>query len=523
MAETKFQPSAVRKETYSNGLENQLLELKSSEQLKTFRQLRSEAQKHTWNPVYHFYAPDGRINDPNGLCFWRGRYHLFYQAYPPKDPRQHWGHAVSTDMVHWIDLPLAIYPDQEYAVFSGTTLVEEDRVIAMYHGRWVGNMIAYASDDLLLNWEKEEANPVIPSLPGQNERQGRPYSIFDPFLWKEDTGYYALSGTLYGDMEQRGRCHRNRMVEHLFHSQNLKQWAYMGELAPGGFPQIPLGNDGACPYFLPLGNRHVLFTFSHATGAYVTLGDYDPVTHRFTPDLTHKFNFGPVGCSSYQAPCAMSDGNGGIWFILNTKDADSHLERQGAMSLMYHLTLDEQGELRMCPVSAIDSLHGRHGHTDRTRLESRKPVVFREHGKALDIQCELERGSARAFLLSVFQSQDGREHTDIVLHMPPEHTPETAYVTVDTLHASLSEEIQSRIPESTALTLHPDEKIHLRVLLDHCMLEVFVNDRVVLMQSVYPVLEDSDGISLTAIGGNGTLEYADIWEMNSIYSPDATI
>jgi len=62
------------------------------------------------------------LNDPNGLCFWQGRWHLFYQAYPPDefpDPRdinkrrQHWGHAVSDDMVHWRDLPYAIYPGRE--------------------------------------------------------------------------------------------------------------------------------------------------------------------------------------------------------------------------------------------------------------------------------------------------------------------------------------------------------------------------------------------------------------------------
>jgi hypothetical protein len=44
-------------------------------------------------PIYHYVNPEGTLNDPNGLCFWQGRWHLFYQAYPPEDPRQHWGHA----------------------------------------------------------------------------------------------------------------------------------------------------------------------------------------------------------------------------------------------------------------------------------------------------------------------------------------------------------------------------------------------------------------------------------------------
>ena len=108
----------------------------------------------THRPRFHFTHKEMWMNDPNGLCFWQGRWHLFYQGYPPEDPRQHWGHAVSDDLIHWQDLPYAIYPHPEFQCFSGSTLVEEERVIAIYHGTRVGNMVAIASDPLLLNWEK---------------------------------------------------------------------------------------------------------------------------------------------------------------------------------------------------------------------------------------------------------------------------------------------------------------------------------------------------------------------------------
>lgn len=108
-------------------------------------------------PNYHFVSPENRLNDSNGLSYWRGKWHLFYQAYPPEDPRQ-WGHAVSDDLIHWRDLPYATYPNPERAVFSGTTLVEENRVIAMYHGTRIGNMVATSSDPLLLNWRISDSN-----------------------------------------------------------------------------------------------------------------------------------------------------------------------------------------------------------------------------------------------------------------------------------------------------------------------------------------------------------------------------
>jgi len=108
----------------------------------------------------------------------------FFQAYPLEDTRQHWGHAVSDDLVHWEDLPLAIYPGIESCCFSDSTLVEEGRVIAMYHGTSAGSMIAISNDPLLLNWEKISGCPVIPEI--ETDEDGRPYRVYDPCIWKED-------------------------------------------------------------------------------------------------------------------------------------------------------------------------------------------------------------------------------------------------------------------------------------------------------------------------------------------------
>ena len=514
-----FLPSLIPVERFPGQTEAAQREaLKQSPQMAAFATYRKRAKDDPWNPAYHYYSPDGKINDPNGLCFWRGRWHLFYQVFPREDPRPHWGHMVSEDLVHWEDLPLALYPDEgEYAPYSGGTLVEEDRVIAMYHGRWAGNSIAFASDPLLLNWEKSPANPVIPILPDYATNQGRPYAVFDPFLWKEGDDYFSLSGVLYGDHEKRGRDYRNQMVEHLFHSQDLEHWTYMGELAPGGFPQMPLGNDGACPYFLPLGNRYVLFMFSHETGPYAFLGDYDKITHRFTPDRLHRFNFGPVGDSSYQAPCAAVDGQGGVYLILNIKDGDRTLEREGAMSLVYHVTLGEDGQLRIRPVEGVKSLRGAETEVRDLMLTAFSEQYLPVRGRSLDIALQLRRGSAHTVRIRLLRSVDGREHTDVLLHMPCVRRPNIAFLTVDITDASRSGAVQSRIPESTQFHLEDDEPLDVRILLDRCMLEVFVNDRVVLMQMMYPTLADSDGITVEALGGDAELSEARIWQMGSIY------
>jgi len=127
--------SKVPRYRFSSTLAEQLRELESNPMLARFAESRKRLSVDPHRPAYHFVSPESSLNDPNGLCFWQGRWHLFYQGYPPEDPRQHWGHAVSDDLVHWRDLPYAIYPTPEHACYSGATLVEDDRVIAMYHGR----------------------------------------------------------------------------------------------------------------------------------------------------------------------------------------------------------------------------------------------------------------------------------------------------------------------------------------------------------------------------------------------------
>ena len=92
-------------------LAEQEAELAANPLLQRLHAARQGYADDPHRPIYHYVNPESTLNDPNGLCFWQGRWHLFYQAYPPEDPRQHWGHAVSDDLIHWRDLPYAIYPN----------------------------------------------------------------------------------------------------------------------------------------------------------------------------------------------------------------------------------------------------------------------------------------------------------------------------------------------------------------------------------------------------------------------------
>jgi len=193
--------SRVPRFTFAKGLPEQESQLKENLLLQRFRESRLKMAGDPHRPIYHFASPEGQLNDPNGLCFWQGRWHLFYQARPPEDGRWHWAHAVSDDLVHWRDLPYAIYPNPEEQCYSGSTLVEEDRVIAMYHGRELGNMVAVSRDPLLLNWEKIGGDTVIPLRKDGKyyhflSQEPLPYRVYDPCIWRKDGVYYSLSGSV---------------------------------------------------------------------------------------------------------------------------------------------------------------------------------------------------------------------------------------------------------------------------------------------------------------------------------------
>lgn len=127
MAKTnnRFPNSMVAWQTFSDDPDIQERQLSESVILERMRKSRELKKGDRYRPHYHFVNPENRLNDPNGLCFWQGKWHLFYQAFPPEDERQHWGHAVSEDLVSWRDLPYAIGPGPEDCCYSGTVLIRK--------------------------------------------------------------------------------------------------------------------------------------------------------------------------------------------------------------------------------------------------------------------------------------------------------------------------------------------------------------------------------------------------------------
>ncbi|MDE2808835.1 MAG: glycoside hydrolase family 32 protein [Gemmatimonadota bacterium] len=533
--------SAVAQYSFGDTLAEQEAQLQTNPLLQRFRTTRQAQAGDPVRPIYHFCNPDGRLNDPNGLCFWQGRWHLFYQAFPPEDPRPHWAHAVSDDLIHWRDLPYAIYPHPEHGCWSGASLVDGDRVIVHYYGHQTGNVSAISRDPLLLNWQKVPGGIPEPKI---NE-PSQPYRVYDPCIWKKDGAYYSLSG---GTLPTGPRGLQRR-ANFLFRSEDLETWEYLHPFVEDDLFSVN-GDDGACPYFWPIGDKHMLLYYSHRNGGQYLIGDYDQARDKLIARDYGRFNFGASWPGGIHAPSATPDGKGGLIAIFNVNwgmpsPGWSEEERQRRhfgcwegqqlMSLPRRLSLSTSGDVQIEPAGDIESLRGRHTQIADCTIKGNSEIVFDQLvGNAIELNLEVETNGAPLIELDVLRSPDQQEHTRIAFYRdrsvkpletggaagtPPNNEGTYSLVALDSSHASIQPEARSRPPEIAPVFLAPEENLKMRVFVDKSIVEVFVNDRQCLAVRVYPGRQDSVGVALRAVGRDVRLVVLDAWEMKSIYSP----
>lgn len=518
--------SKVPQYKFSNTLEKQEKELKVNPLMKRFAASREKMKNDKYRPIYHFVSPEGNLNDPNGLSYWKGNWHLFYQAYPPEDTRQHWGHAVSDDLIHWRDLPYAIYPGPEYQCYSGSALVEDERVIAMYHGTRLGNMVATSSDPLLLNWKKIGDGAVIPMTPNSEDL---PYYVYDPNIWKKDGIYYSMSGGI-----TKNTPSDNQMVSnYLFKSKDLKNWEYMHEFIENDH-FTHTGDDGACPYFWPIGNRYILPFYSHISGGQYFLGDYDKRRDKFIATAHGKFNFGASNPAGVHAPTAAPAEDGkDVIIIFNMNAAKPTKGWDQIMSLPRRLTLKDQDTLLQEPAGAIESLRSNKRVVAKRTLPANEEIILDGiSGNAIEILAEIDAKDAPMVELNVLRSPDKKEFTRIGFYkkrgmwqgrnydrpMPQSWKQKlNSLLTIDSSYSSILPDVKSRAPETGSFYLEPEENLKLRVFIDKSVVEVFANGKLCVAVRVYPGMDDSLGVSLRSQGQDSELISFEAYDMKNIY------
>ncbi len=191
--------------------------------------------------------------------------------------------------------------------------------------------------------------------------------MYDPCIWKQDSVYYAL---LAGRVNE-GPGNKPVATAYLFRSLDLEHWQYMHPFVEDDRFTL-IGDDYACPYFWPIGNRYILPFYSHMSGGQYLLGDYDTERQKFVVTNHGNFNFGPSGPAGVHAPSATPDGKDGVIIIFNMNPGMATKGWDQIMTLPRRLTLISADEIAIEPAGDIESLRYNHEHVDAMTLPANK-------------------------------------------------------------------------------------------------------------------------------------------------------
>jgi len=186
-----------------------------------------------YKPYYHFTPGRNWMNDPNGLVFYKGMYHMFYQYHPYGTTwgPMHWGHAVSSDLVHWDHWPVALEPDEHGMIFSGSAIVDWNDTSGFFQGKT--GMVAIFTQ-----------HGTDPETGGIRECQSIAYSTDDGKTWLKYTGNPVLANEQHTDFrdpkvfwhhesQQWIMILASGQTVSIYHSSNLIDWKFASEFGQG--------------------------------------------------------------------------------------------------------------------------------------------------------------------------------------------------------------------------------------------------------------------------------------------------
>ena len=488
-------------------------------QTEHLREERKALADDPLRPLYHFSPPSLLLHDPAGLCWWQGKYHLFYLSERGK------GHAVSDDLVHWRDLPVL---PPAFSGGTGQLWADGDRVITGWaSGKHDEISLATATDPLLLDWVEHPENPVYgPGVlqPGN-----------DNFLWREGETYYmTVRRTQRFEPGLDFLSGRPTSLELLrCRSADLTTWEWLGNFLEDIDYTQP-GDDCACNNVLPIGDgKHLILWFSHRSGAQYYVGTFDRERAHLDIGSHGLMNFGPNARGGLHAPSGFVDPKGrciGIWNILENWPQEGWNE---VMSLPRQFSLIDYesfasperaalfAPLRIEPIAELETLRFDPVRVEDVVIPANGETVLSEvKGKAMELEVVIDPMEAREVGIMVLRSPDGEEETTITLFMHswlswlPDGPRQLA---LDVSRASLHPDVRSRSPEMGYLYLEDGEPLRLRVYIDRSLVEVFANGRQSLTLRCRPTREDSSGVSVFARGRDAKLVTLDAYQMRSVW------
>ncbi|AHV95826.1 glycoside hydrolase family 32 protein [Paenibacillus sabinae] len=482
----------------------------------------TETYHELYRPQYHLTPPEGPMSDPNGMVFYEGEYHQFYQF------TGRWGHAVSRDLLHWEHLPLALVTDDLGDIWSGSAVVDWNDSSGFFGGGsglvaifthfkdgLQSQSIAY-SPDKGRTWVKYSGNPVIPN-PGLNDFR-------DPkVLWHEQTGRWAMAVSV------------DRAI-HFYSSPNLRDWQFESVFEGTGCQdavwecpdlfQLPvLGEPGQSRWVLhvSIGDNEV----TDGSTAQYFVGHFDGrrfvCEHEGSAPRWTDYGQDFYAAVSY-SDIPWEDGRT-IWLGWTSNwQYPFHSPTEpwkGGMSIPRTLVLARNGagELHLAqqPVQELENL--REEPVRFGPLEVKDEILrLPFSGLSYEFEAEVSWDRTAEWGIRVRVSDDGEQHTVLGF------SPEREELFLDRRKSGFSE-----LPKRTGGTANfakvfraprsgEDGRLFLRGFVDDSVIEWFVGDgEEVFTSLVYPRLE-SGGLELFARGGNATFSHFTVYPLKSVWT-----
>jgi len=455
--------------------------------------------KEKLRPQFHFSARRGWINDPNGLVYHDGEYHLFYQANPfgwdhsRNDYNKTWGHAVSNDLLHWEELPASIHPDHLGSIYSGSAVIDHLNTTGFQTGKEPPMVAIYTSAGTRNRWSL--GKEFTQSIAFSNDR-GRSFTPYEGNPVQENLGYINRDPKAFWykpSEEWVIVLYLDHGAFAFFTTKDLISWERQSTLEIGelGVDEIAAFED--CPELFelavdgdPENTRWVLYAGS---GNYV-VGEFDG--KKFTPESELiRYNHGDCFYASQTFNNVPGEDGRRIQMAWGTVDFPEMPFNQ-MMTFPVELTLKTtENGIRMFtnPVGEIESLYAKTHAWNNVTLEPGQNLLSGIGGSLLDIQVEFTPMGATdvGFVIN------GREIN---------------YRT-DTDDLSSWE---------AAAVLKPEEgHIFLRILMDIMSAEVFGNHGRIYM----PLQTEADHIisnpRLYSTGGNTEIHSLVVRELKSVW------
>ena len=440
-------------------------------------------------PQFHFSARENWINDPNGLVYQDGVWHLFFQHNPVAAVWGNitWGHAVSDDLMHWRQLDHALHPDEHGAMFSGSAVVDHENTAGFGHGAMLAlytaagahanpkrpytQCLAYSTDNGS-HWTKYDRNPVVEWIEADNR---------DPkVIWHAGTQRWIMALYLAGDRY----C--------LLNSPDARTWTWLQDLTLEGVSE--------CPDFFALTDESGTqrWVFWGARGIY-RVGSFDgrQFSAETAPLICER---GPNGYAAQTWSDAPDGRRIQISWMCGGIYPEMPFNQQ--MSIPVELTLVGAGDtvrLARWPVKELDALRQRTIAIDRTAITTGSPLVADTDAKLLDVSFTIRRQRANALYVMVRGQPMVFDWSSSELRFSASGT-----------HKVMPERLEVPLPGAPSLSV--------RLLIDRTSVEVFINRGLVTASFCFLPSAYVDPLVLQSYDGEQTIDDFELHEVVSTWT-----